>query len=179
MPAQLLEQIAEVEHIDAGDADGVAQAELIEIVDFVLHAHVVDLVDHQHDRLAGAAEHIGDGLVVGGESLPAVHEEQYHVAGLYGDFGLPAHLLEQRIVACGVYAAGIDHCKAVVLPFAVGVHAVARHAGRILDDGDAPSRHFIEKRRFADVRPSHDGHERFCHIACTSSERVCSDFFPL
>ena len=46
---------------------------------------------------------------------------------------------------------------------AVGVHAVARHARRVLDNGQTLACQTVEELRFADIRTADDRNDRFCH----------------
>ena len=47
--------------------------------------------------------------------------------------------------------------KACPLPFGLGADAVARDAGLVMDDGDAPSDDAIEQRGLADIGPADNG----------------------
>jgi hypothetical protein len=47
----------------------------------------------------------------------------------------------------------------VATPFHVAIEAVAGDAGLVADDGAPRSGQMIEECRFADVRPSNNGHE--------------------
>ena len=45
------------------------------------------------------------------------------------------------------------------MPFDLGHHAVAGHAGHIVNNGNALPRDTVEKRRFADIRAAYNGDE--------------------
>ena len=77
---------------------------------------------------------------------------------------LTAHLLQQGIFAIRIDADSIDQGEFVILPFAVRVHAVARYARRILHNGNAAARHFVEKRALADVGPPNNRNQWLCHM---------------
>ena len=47
-----IQQVAQIQKVHRGNANRVADAQLIEVVNAVHHADVVNLVDDQYDRLA-------------------------------------------------------------------------------------------------------------------------------
>ena len=167
-----IQQIAKTEHVGRGNGEGIAQTERVEIVDVVVHALIIDLVDHQNDRLAALAQHGGNVFVVSGHAGAAVGKKENHIAGVDGDFGLTAHLLEQDIVRARLDAAGVDQGEFVVEPFAIRVDAVARHAGGILHDRDAPPRDFVKEGRFAHVRAADDRDKGFGHAYSSVPRRA-------
>ena len=167
----LLQQVAQAQHVGAADGDGIAQAQVVIFVELVAHALIVHLVDHQQKRLARAAQVVGHVLDLGGQARAAVAEKADHIGRVHGDFRLPAHLGEEHVLAAHVQASGIHHAEEAAHPFHVGIDAVARHARHILHDGDAPSRDLVEKCRFAHVRAAYDGHQRLGHGVPSFSRR--------
>ena len=167
-----IQQIAQTEHVGRGDGEGITQTERVEIVDVVVHALIIDLVDYQNDRLAALAQHGGDVFVVSGHAGAAVGKKENHIAGVDGDFSLTTHLLEQDIVRARLDAAGVDQGEFVVEPFAIRIDAVARHAGGILHDRDAPPRDFVKKGRFAHVRAADDRDKGFGHAYSSVPRRA-------
>ena len=162
-PHDLLQKVAQAQHVGAADGDGIAQAQVVIFVELIIHPLIVHLVDHQQKRLARAAQVVGHVLVLGGQARAPVAEKADHIGGVHGDFRLAAHLGEEHVLAAHVQAPGIHHAEAAAHPFHVGIDAVARHARHILHDGDAPSRDLVEKCRFAHVRAAYDGHQRLGH----------------
>ena len=160
----LVQQLAQSHQVDGGNRERIAQTQIVELVNRVVHADVINLVDNQNDRLAALAQHDGDFLVVGSHACAPIRKEEDDVAGFDGDFRLTAHLLEHDVVGFGFDTAGIDQGELVVEPFAVRVDAVAGYAGRILDNGDALLGDLVKESRFADVRSADDGNKRFCHV---------------
>lgn len=142
---------------------GLADAERIKVVDIVAHVGRVHLVDHEQHRFLGAPQHVGHVHVVRGHAGAPVDKKEDDVTGFHGDFRLFAHLGKQHVVRARVNAAGIDQRKLMGQPFHVRVDAVARNAGRIFNDGNAPSGDAVKKCRFTDVGTSHDGDQGFCH----------------
>ena len=167
-----IQQIAQTEHVGRGDGEGIAQTERVEIVDVVVHALIIDLVDHQNDRLAALAQHGGNVFVVSGHAGAAVGKKENHIAGVDGDFGLTAHLLEQDIVRARLDAAGVDQTELSPAPFALAVDAVARDARGILHDRDAPPRDFVKEGRFAHVRAADDRDKGFGHVYSSVPRRA-------
>ena len=99
----------------------------------------------------------GELLVAGGDPGPCVEDEQDEVglgdraASLVGD------LLRQRRRVGDVDAAGVDEQEAVPSPLADDLLAVARDAGRLVDDGLARAGQPVDERRLAHVREADDG----------------------
>ena len=160
----LIEQVAQAQHVRGGDGKRIAQAQRVEVVHRVAHLLIVDLVDHQNDRLVAAAQHGRHVLIIRRQPRASVGEEEDDVARLDGDLRLTAHLFEQDVVRARLDAAGVDQREFVVQPLAVRVDAVAGDAGGVLHDGDAPSGDLVEEGGFADVRPADHGDKGFSHV---------------
>ena len=54
-------------------------------------------------------------------------------------------------------AAGVHEREGAPVPLGLGADAVARDAGLVVDDGDAPSDDAVEQRGLADVGAADDG----------------------
>ena len=157
----LFQQIAQAQHVGGGDANGIAQPQTVELIEHVVQSRVVQLVHCQQHGLAGAAEQGGHFLIVRGQALPGIAEKADHIRGVNGDFRLVAHLAQQRVVAAGIDAAGIDHGKFPAHPFHVGVDAVPGDAGNILHNGHAMTGDLVKKGGFSHIGAANDGHKRF------------------
>ena len=81
-----------------------------------------------------------------------------------GDFRLIFHLAEDDIIGLRLDTAGIDEDHGAAVPFDFVIDAVTGNAGRILHDGDALARNFVEQRGFTHVRAADDGYNRFRHL---------------
>ena len=158
-----LQQVAQTQHVRGADGNRVAQPQLVELIDVVIHADVVNLVDNKQDGLLRLAQQVGNFAVVVGQPIAAISKEADNIRRIHGDFGLAAHLGEQHIVAVRVNAAGVDEREAAVLPLHISIDAVAGHAGGILHNGDALSGDSVEKSGFADVGAANDGNKRLRH----------------
>ena len=140
---------------DSGDR--VAEPEPVELERLGLPPRVVDLVRDQEDRLARAAQDRGQLLVARSDPGPRVEDEEDEVglgdraARLLGD------LLRQRRRVGDVHAAGVDEQEALAGPLADDLLAVARDAGRLVDDRLARAGQPVDERRLADVREADDG----------------------
>jgi hypothetical protein len=117
------------------------------------------LVERQHHRLAGAAQLACDELILRGHAGTRVgHQDQ--VVGLrHRLLGLLAHL---RVQALGVLdqSAGVDQHARHAADTRIAVLAIARNARHIGDDSGVAAGEHVEKRRFADIRPTDDRDDR-------------------
>ena len=89
---------------------------------------VVDLVGDQEDRQPGAAQHVGDLVVVGQRTGAAVDDEEHDVGRGDGALDLLADVAGEGRVLGGVVAAGVDEQQTVALPLHLDLLAVARDA---------------------------------------------------
>ena len=126
-------------------------------------ARGVHLVHAEHDGLAGALEHIGDGLVRGGDAGAYLGDEDDDVRRVYGEQGLLAHEQENFAVGARLYAAGVDYVEFPPVPLALGVQPVARDARRVLDNREPAPGEAVEEHGLADVRPAHYCYEGSGH----------------
>ena len=150
--------------VDGGDGDGVAQTEIVELVEIGVHrAGGVHLVHRQHDGLAAALEHAGHLLVRGGEAGLDVRDEDDDIGVVDGDLGLLPHEGEDLVVGVGLDTAGVHQTELPAGPLALAVDTVAGDAGGILHNGQALSDELIEQHGLAHVGAAHNGDQRFCH----------------
>ena len=142
-----------------GDRVRLAQPEVPQPVGLGLGALVVDLVGGQHDRLAGLAQDLHDGLVGVGDADGRVDHEQHRVGEADRDLGLRGDPLGQA-AGVGVPAAGVDDGEGAAVPGGVVGDPVAGHAGDVLDDRLAAADDPVDQRRLADVGAADDGQDR-------------------
>jgi hypothetical protein len=124
-----------------------------------LGTRVVDLVGGQHDRLAGLAQDLDDGLVVVGDADGRVDDEQHGVRQRHRDLGLRTDG-GRHPPRIGVPAAGVDDGESATGPVGVVGHSVAGHARHVLDHGLAAADDPVDERRLADVGPADHGEHR-------------------
>ena len=151
-----VEDVATPPAVQGGDGPGLAEPEVPEGGGVGLGALVVDLVGDEHDRLARPAQQLDDGLVVVGGADGGVDDEHHDVGEVDGDLGL---LGDPQVDAGGVDlpAAGVDEGEPATGPLAVVGHAVAGHAGDVLDDGLAAAEDAVDQGGLADVRAADHG----------------------
>ncbi len=89
--------------------------------------------------------------------------KQHQVGLAQGDLDLVFDILGQVVDVLDAHAARVDHLQIAIADVDGRRQAIARDAGRGIDDGDAPARQPIEKRRFAHVGPTDDGDLRNGH----------------
>ncbi len=151
-----VEEIAGADPLDRRDRERRAQAELVELRGLRLAAPGVGLVRDEEHGLSATAEQVGDVVLDRKDAALRVDDEQDHV-------GLPDRGL--RLAAYGrlhlaglrvVESPGVDERELAAAPLGGRVDAVARRAGKVLDDRDAFTDEAIEQRRFADVGPPND-----------------------
>jgi hypothetical protein len=99
-------------------------------------------------------------LVVGCNAGGGVGKEKHRVGFGEGNIGLNSYLLRERIGLAEHDASRIDHLKMAAVPSSVGIEAISGYAGFVFDDGKKFPYESIEERAFADVRPTHDHHDR-------------------
>lgn len=56
-------------------------------------------------------------------------------------------------------ATGIHESKRLTAPLRFSAHAIARDAGLVMDNRNAPADNAVKQRGFADIRPTHNGNE--------------------
>ena len=97
------------------------------------------------------------------DSFLHVDDEDDCARGFDGDLDLFERGFDDHVVgffaAQQADAAGVHERVDAPVPFGLHAHAVARHAGLVMDDGDAPLDDAVEQRGFPDVRAADDGDE--------------------
>ncbi len=151
-----VEHVAGAAAVQRRDRVGLPQPEVPQPEGLGLGALVVDLVGGQHDRLAGLAQHLDDGLVVVGDPDGGVHHEEHRVGDLHRDLGLGPDA-QGEALRVGVPAAGVDDGEGAAVPVGVVGHPVAGHAGDVLDDGLAPTDDPVDQGGLAHVGSADHG----------------------
>jgi hypothetical protein len=150
-------QVARVPAVLCTDAHGRVEAESVELCGLRLAAVVIDLVDHQDDRLAGAPQPIGQLMVERRDARRHVDQEQDQVRLLDRNPRLDLHPLLDVAARLELEATGIDHGEVPAAPVGLAVGAVAGRARHVLDDHHALADEAVEERGLADVRTADDG----------------------
>ena len=157
-------ELVDAHAVDGRDGENLVESEGRKLARAEVRAVVVHLVDGDEDRLVGGAEAVGHFLVQGHDPLLHVDDEDDHVGRLDGqtdlvDRGLLDHVLA-LLAAEQADAARVHERERPAKPFGFGGDTVPRHAGLVMDDGDAAARDAVEKGGFADIRATDDGDER-------------------
>ena len=159
----LVEEVACARTVGARHLHRVAEAELIEFGGIEAGVAHVFLVGHHNHRLLRAAENLGHLVVEVGDAGGAVDHEEDHVGLLDGDRHLLVDLLLEHVVGIDHPAAGVDDREFLAVPVNFAILAVARGAGRVVDNRAAGLRQAVEKRGFSHVRPPYYCYE-LAHI---------------
>ena len=139
------------------------EAELGKFVGMGRGAVSIDLVDGDEHRFAAATEACGGFAIKRDDAFLHIDDEDDEVGGFDSELDLFERGFRDD-VGClfpteQANAAGIDECERLAMPFGFGADAIARDAGLIVDDGNAPPNDPVEERRLADVRATDDGDE--------------------
>ena len=159
-----VEEIAEVHGVRRRNADGVAEAEAVKLIDVHLTLGAVDLVDGQDDGLLRRAQHVADFVISRREARTAIDDKQDDVGLLHRNLRLLAHGFQDMVALVELDAARVDHRELMAEPLGIEIDAVARDARHVVDDGHALLADLVEKRRLADIRPADDGNDGFAQI---------------
>ena len=159
-----VEQLVAAAVLQGADADQLAAAELVELGRLRFEGRRVALVGDANDRFCHITQTAGHFLVQRRRAGAGVHDEQEDVGLVDGGLDLAFDVLGEVVHVGVAHAAGVHQFDEAVADLQQRGHAVARHAGGRLDDGDAPAGQPVEQRRFADVGPSDDGHDRYSHV---------------
>ena len=151
-----VEQVAGAVAVQRGERDRVAEPEAVELERGIVPARVVDLVREQEDRLVRAAQDLRDLLVARRDPDLRVDDEEHEVGLLDRRARLVGDRARDRRRVGDVDAAGVDQPELRPGPLADELLAVARDAGRLVDDGGARARQAVDERRLADVRKADD-----------------------
>ncbi len=124
---------------------------------------LVEQGDARHLRGPDALEHI---LVFLGPACRLDHEQHEIGIGKRTD-GRPVHQPVHRTAGVAVQAGRVDEDNLLVLAGTDGEYPVPRRLWLCGDDTHLPAQHRIDQRRFADVRPAHDGDETAAKLVFT------------
>ena len=159
-----IQQVAGAVAVDGGHGDGVAQTQIVELIEVrVYGAGGVHLVHCQHDGLLRALEHPGHLLVGGGHAGLDVGNEDDDVGVVDGDLSLLPHEGKDLVVGIGFDTAGIHQAELAAVPIGLSINAVTGDTGSILHDGEAPADDLVEQHGLAHVGPSDDSNQGFGH----------------
>ncbi len=121
----------------------------------------VHLVGGDQNGFAAAAQAAGNFAVERHDAFLHVDDQHDDIRRFDGQFHLFERGLDDDVAgffaAQQTDAAGVHEREGVPAPLGLGGDAVARDAGLVMHDGDAPSDDAIEQRGLADIRPADNG----------------------
>jgi len=145
--------------VQRGHRPGLAQAEVPQCGGVGFEALVVDLVGHEHDRLARPPQQPHDTFVGVGGADGRVDDEQDDIGQVDGHLGLLGDAQVDALLT-DLPATGVDEGEPPARPLRLVSDPVARHAGHVLDDGLAAAQDAVDQGRLAHVGAAHDGDNR-------------------
>ena len=134
-----------------------AEAEAISLVRARLPGAALALVGDKQRGLAGLAHQIRKGAVVGEDAGAGIDHEQDEIGIGQRGLRLRPHAPGQSLGGCVFEAGGIDDAKGQIAEVRHGLAPVTGDARPVVHERDTPADQPVEQRRFADVRPAHDG----------------------
>ena len=163
-----VEQVADVGAVLGRDAEGLAQAQRVELVDRRV-PRLVLLVDDQQATRGASPEPVRDRLVEVGHAGLRVHHEEHERCVIDRDLGLAAHhrvaLRAVRIARprSGQEPARVHQQERAPRPFGARGVTVARDARAVVDHGAPLAEHAVEEGGLAHVGASDDGDDGSGH----------------
>ena len=133
------------------DAVGVAQPERIEFVREVNLVVVVHLVADEQHLFRRAAQDVGHHHVEVGDTRRDLDQKEDDVCLVDGQQYLAADFVLEDVLRVDRIAARVDDRELLAVPVGAAVVAVARGAGRGVDDGLTLADEPVEKGAFADI----------------------------
>ena len=160
----VVEDVAHAVAVLGADGVRVAQAQAVELVGVGVLQDGVALVDGQEDRLVGALQDAGDGLVLLGDAGLAVDEEDDGVGLVDGEHRLVANLALERILGIAdLDTAGIAQRELGAVPVRIMERPVTGDALGLVHDGLGTLGNSVDERGLAHIGPAHHCNDRLCH----------------
>ena len=157
-----IQQVTGTVAVDRRDSDGIAEAEIVELIEIGIHAtHGVHLVDTEDNGLAASLQHTRHIIVCRSDTHLAVGQQDDDISVSDGDLRLLTHEAEDLVVGLGLDTAGIHQTEGAAIPVTFTVDAVTSHTGSILHDGKTLADDFVEQHGLAHIRAAHNGDNRF------------------
>ena len=92
MSNDLIQQIAETQHIDAGNANGFAESKLIELIKRMVQTEVIHFIHNKQNRLARFPEKKRNIPVVIRKTVAGISKKTDDIRHIHGYFRLFTHL---------------------------------------------------------------------------------------
>ena len=152
----LVEQVARAVAMERRDRDRIAEAEPVELESLEVAARVVELVREHEHRPPRRAQDLRELLVARRDPALASTTKSTRSASVDRLARLRGDLRSERPRVRAIDAARVDEPEVRSRPLAQKLLAVARDAGRLVDDGGARRGEAVDQRRLADVREADD-----------------------
>jgi hypothetical protein len=154
------ERVGKVGHAAAvrgRDRDRLVEAKAPGLGGGEVAAVALGLVGDQDEGLAVQPQCLGEGLVERGDADLAVDHQEPDVGVVQGPEAQFAQPPREAFLRRLLDAGGVQHGEVQVVQVRLAFEPVAGDAGRIVDDGDAPSDQTVEQGRLAHVGATQDG----------------------
>ena len=137
----------------------------VKLVGLGVHAHRVGLVGDAQYGDVQVAQPLRDLLIQRHDASPGIDHEQHHTRRFQGRGDLLLDVGREIVRVFDAHAAGVDQLEVAVVQAHQVRHAVARHAGRVIDNREPLADEPIEEARFADIGPADDDNLWYSHDA--------------
>ena len=149
--------------MNCADGKHFLEAEPGEFIHVLFRRTRVHLIDRHQNGFAAGPQFLRDFTVQRHDAFLHIDDEDDGARGINGDFHLFERGFDDDIfgffAAQQADAAGVHERERFSVPLGLHAHAIARDAGLVMDDGDAPLDDAVEQRGFPDVRAADDGDE--------------------
>jgi hypothetical protein len=149
--------------VDRADRKHFLEPEPREFIQVLFREARVHLVDRHHHGLAAGPQFLRNLTVQRHDTFLHVDHQNNRARRVNGDFDLRQRGLDDDIfgffAAQQADAAGVYEREGFSVPLGLDADAVARDAGLVMDDGNAPLDDAVEQRGFPDIGPADDGDE--------------------
>ena len=142
-------------------------ADLVVEVDAALGVGQVPLVEQHDHRATGRVDALGEALVLRGDTLGGVDDEDGDVGGVDGLQGSDDRVVLGAVLDLGAssHARGVDEADGAGLGLDDGVDGVARGSGHVVDDRVLAAGQPVEQRGLPHVGSTDDGHRDLVGVA--------------
>ncbi len=147
--------------MNGADGENFFKAELCEFISAGFVTARVHFVGCDKNRFSTATQTFRNFAIERHDALLRVDDENNDVCGLNGQIHLFNRRFDDDITRLFAVqqsdAAGVHEREGAPVPFRFGADAVARDAGQVMHNGDAPSDDAVEQGGLADVGATDDG----------------------
>ena len=121
----------------------IAQAQSIEIIDFIAHFGIIHFINRQDNRLVGLIEHASDILVRIRDTFLARHDKNDNISLVHSNLSLVLDLLHKRRINI-VNSACINNTKLTIQPICRRIDAVTSNPFHVFHNGNPLTRNPVK-----------------------------------